>query len=65
MMRPLEVDLSDPKMKPFLSTLCTFYHDRTGVWLDAFEKPDDWDISEFDAVYGMEIYPKSLINLGK
>ena len=34
MFMPFTIDLTDPKMKNLISDMCTFYHKKTGKWVD-------------------------------
>jgi protein-disulfide isomerase len=52
MFTPYTVDLNDPEMKKFLSNLCNFYFDKTGIWIDI---PQNKDLT---TKYGQEFYNK-------
>ena len=52
MFTPYTIDLHDPEMKKFLSNLCNFYFDKTGIWIDI---PENKDLT---TKYGQEFYNK-------
>ena len=51
--------LTDPKMKAYISNICNFYHEKTGIWIDSsYNDPIDDQIdyytlgNEFNQKYG-------------
>lgn len=50
---PATVNLTDPKVKAYISNLCNFYHEKTGTWFNIFTDNPDFKISEeFKQKYG-------------
>ena len=56
---PTTIDLTDPKMKAYISNICNFYHEKTGIWVDSsYNDPIDNQIDyytlgkEFNQKYG-------------
>jgi protein-disulfide isomerase len=52
MFTPYTIDLNDPEMKKFLSNMCNFYFDKTGIWINIRENND------LTTKYGQEFYNK-------
>ena len=52
MFTPYTIDLNDPEMKKFLSNICNFYFDKTGIWINI---PENNDLT---TKYGQEFYNK-------
>ena len=52
MFTPYTIDLNDPEMKKFLSNMCNFYFDKTGIWINI---PENNDLT---TKYGQEFYNK-------
>jgi hypothetical protein len=60
---PYSYDLNDPKMKKVISSMCNFYHDKTGIWFDIVKDRDILNkyISEFWSQYPIKDIPDSIL----
>jgi protein-disulfide isomerase len=52
MFTPYTIDLNDREMKKFLSNMCNFYFDKTGIWINIPEN------NNLTTKYGQEFYNK-------
>jgi hypothetical protein len=62
MLSPLQIDLTDPKMKNVISDMCNFYHEKTGKWIDIVTDKAlaNQHIKEFWDQYPLEEIPESV-----
>jgi len=53
MLDPYTIDLSDPEIKKYYSNVCTFMHEKSGIWINVDDDPKKygWDWREFESKY--------------
>ena len=75
MFTPTIINLNDPEIKEYITNICNFYHEKSGVWINSLNdlpKVSDasekyiMELKEFESKYNT---PKAIkeftINLGK
>jgi hypothetical protein len=55
------LNMSDPQMNVYIKSQCNFYHERTGIWVDAMgEPPDPYLVGQFHLLYDNSTEPESM-----
>ena len=64
---PFTFDLTDPKIKKLIYTMCEFYFDKTGIWIDLSKDTDGMlpYTQEFWNKYPVEELPPDLLEFWK
>ena len=55
---PLSVDLTDPDIKDFISNVCNFHHEKTGIWPDLSD-PSSYTSGNFTEIKS-NYYPNGM-----
>ena len=60
---PYNVDLTDPQTKQFISSLCNYMYEKTGIWIDGIIKNEKLihpHMAEFRDNYPIDQLPDSI-----
>ena len=53
LLNPYTIDLSEREIKKHYSSICTFIHEKSGIWINVDDDPKKygWDWHEFESKY--------------